>query len=454
METLKIKEVKKSMRILFEIWGNFTKWHEVNYLYENENIKSTTTLPLLYKKIQPDFCYVIVSDTLIDNWIDSNNIYTTYENILNKVNNEAYNFIKEKMNSTQNIEVLVLPGSGTFEKSQFNGNPLNFYSIVYWKTIKRILDIIEQNSYLEKLEIYLDITHGINYMTMMTYRALKEIFQILAYFYKVKFIVLNSDPKVGSENVDLNINEIEKTNIIPAFNFFYYTQNKFLIPSKNIEDSEKKDIGEKIESKSDDLKSKMENLYTFSGAFMHGLPLCFYLFYEELKIYEIEKLINLFSQFISISIPEDNKKLSIIQQTVFTGNFLSLLQAFLLSKILAKKYGIEKKENISFNDIKELENIFKNSRAIKQRLNKEIEKIKDKYNSITQEFKDYGYYAMEKEEYKENNNFDERNFYAHCGFGYNIIQIKKENNDIIIKVKNDLVDRVKNNLLANIQKGD
>jgi len=30
------------------------------------------------------------------------------------------------------------------------------------------------------LELYLDITHGLNFMTMMTYRAVKDILQIIA----------------------------------------------------------------------------------------------------------------------------------------------------------------------------------------------------------------------------------------------------------------------------------
>ncbi|HCO38477.1 MAG TPA: TIGR01897 family CRISPR-associated protein [Aquificaceae bacterium] len=446
-------------KILVAIWGNFSAWKDANYRYKNKIYTSSTTLPLLLDTIKPNYTYIILADTLMDKY---DNIFT-YQEGLARIKNEAGAFIKEKIRSyptklkEDNINILILPAVGTFSRSRFVGNPNNFYALVYFELARNILrNLGSKLAFISEnnkpcLELYLDITHGLNFMTMMTYRAVKDILQIIAYFCKVRLIVLNSDPLVGSGNIDLNINEIEKINVIPAFNFYKYQQHgaKFINVNTyaNLNENRKREIGTEL-SKNDsiiNLKQKMSNIYAFCGAFLHGLPIYIYYFYEEITKEDIKPLINLFYSYIKLNYKEtsDTQEINIIQETNFTEEFLSLLQAYILSSLLKNIYSVEKKEELSLEDIEKVKGVFKYSRVISQRLERELSRLKDLKEKEDFDFKDYGLIAIGEGKYQGNSSFDERNFFAHCGFGYNVIQVKKHSNLIFIRPKKGMINQIK-----------
>lgn len=57
--------------------------------------------------------------------------------------------------------------------------------------------------------IHLDLTHGINYSTILTYRAIKEITELFSIFKEIKFKVYSSDPSLPTIANKLSINIIE-----------------------------------------------------------------------------------------------------------------------------------------------------------------------------------------------------------------------------------------------------
>lgn len=429
-------------KILVAIWGNFSAWKDANYRYKNKIYTSSTTLPLLLDTIKPNYTYIILADTLMDKY---DNIFT-YQEGLARIKNEAGAFIKEKIRSyptklkEDNINILILPAVGTFSRSRFVGNPNNFYALVYFELARNILrNLGSKLAFISEnnkpcLELYLDITHGLNFMTMMTYRAVKDILQIIAYFCNVRLIVLNSDPLVGSGNIDLNINEIEKINVIPAFNFYRYSDTMLLIPSPSGHEGVNA------------LTKRMDRLYAFCSAFLHGLPVYMYYFYEKPKEDEIENIVKLFYDHIEVNV-NVNGTFEVIQGLNFGESFISLLQGFLLSNLLmvnAKDDGV-----VKMDDIERIKGIFKHSRTILQRLERELGKIKRV--RIGSEFKDYGFYA--EANYSPNDNFDGRNFFAHCGFVHNLIELKREGNTIFIKPKQRFIEEIHEALLESLPSG-
>ncbi len=427
-------------KILVAIWGNFSAWKDANYRYKNKIYTSSTTLPLLLDTIKPNYTYIILADTLMDKY---DNIFT-YKEGLARIKNEAGAFIKEKIRSyptklkEENINILILPAVGTFSRSRFVGNPNNFYALVYFELARNILrNLGSKLAFISEnnkpcLELYLDITHGLNFMTMMTYRAVKDILQIIAYFCNVRLIVLNSDPLVGSGNIDLNINEIEKINVIPAFNFYRYSDTMLLIPSPSGHEGVNA------------LTKRMDRLYAFCSAFLHGLPVYMYYFYEKPKEDEIENIVKLFYDHIEVNV---NGTFEVIQGLNFGESFISLLQGFLLSNLLmvnAKDDGV-----VKMDDIERIKGIFKHSRTILQRLERELGKIKRV--RIGSEFKDYGFYA--EANYSPNDKFDGRNFFAHCGFVHNLIELKREGNTIFIKPKQRFIEEIHEALLESLPSG-
>lgn len=444
------------MRLLFEVWGNYQNWKEVIYSYKEEKLTSKTTLPLLLKKENIDKYFIIVSDTLIENLSDNSVNELTYKNMIKEMVKSLNNFIKESKVDSQ-ADIIVSPGIGTFEKTQFIGSPQNFYANLYHILVRKVLQILNSVNKDGEIEIILDITHGINYMTLMAYRAIKDICEILAYFYSVKLRVLNSDPKIGSENVELFINEIEKINVCPRFNFYFYNKSRLIKPSpiKSISDEEKREINEKLNrnewQKRDEIFLKASN---FAGSFLNGLIIFLIRYFQDPD--EINKLLERAYELNieNICLTKSYSKLVITQKTELLNTFISLNQIFFLSTLIVKNYNFYNQEEITFSTLKKLKGLFKTNRTIFQRVEKELGKIENNIDKISNTFIDYGSFASDDYDPNIKSGFDERNFFAHCGFGYNIIQLKKEGDEILIKVKEDFINHIEKYIKSNLPKGD
>lgn len=458
------------MKLLIEVWGNYHAWKKVTYTYGDKTINSSTTLSLLLDSIKPDKTFVIVADTLLEYEIASNNFTfdTTgsfYKNICTSIINSTNQFISttlENYNTTNDgssISILVTPAIGTFANTRFNGNPNNFFSYVYYVMAKTAVTIA-QNTKDTSLEIYIDITHGINYMTMMTYRAVKDICSILAYFFDVTFIVLNSDPYVGAENKILHINQIEKAKINPLFNFFKYPRfdnGRWLKVTQNMPNEEKAQVNASLQEQLKEFSALtpfVEHCYCFASAVYNALPLFFVYCFPDIKTLTttIDKIVSAFFDYISL---HHNDKHTIQQQADFTPSFVSLLQILLFAQCCKYKYNIEKQDHCNISVLYNIITVYSSFSAFKSRIYRELSKIEEalqQYSLPLSAYEDYGKIRDEKN-YKPSNTVDDRNFFAHSGLTYTNIQIKKEGNAIFIKPKNESIGNISAVLQNNIPLG-
>jgi CRISPR-associated protein Csx1 len=446
------------MKILFEIWGNYEDWKEVNYVYNEASNKNKTTLPLLYQEIKPDKFFIITSDTLINNLAKSSfrspEESLDYKFLIEKVKEGVLNFADEMGLKIKKEDVMVIPGVGSFPNSEFKGNPNNFFYFLYYKIVKTIDELSDDLDANSKIEVYLDITHGINYTTVMTYRALKDIFSLIAFFYKdkVKFIALNSDPVVGIINntINININEIENIDMVPQFNFYKSPEYALLRPFSRLKKDEKEKIGKNIKCSKSEL---IETCYAFAGSFSNALIPFIYYFYPGLK--ELENLISNTIEFFENNLSIENSSLdrmTIIQKVEIQPLFQFMLQVFLIAKFLLKKYNMQRKNELKLQELKKLLELYNFSKILKIRLSKELNKI-ETINNLETEYKDYGHYVLENYVPPKDNNIDDRNLYAHCGFAYTITQLKRSEEGILIKLKGDdenKIEEIKNMLKKHI----
>ncbi|MFA4661591.1 CRISPR-associated CARF protein Csx1 [Pyrococcus kukulkanii] len=176
------------MRLLISPWGNFRNWSEVEYHFDGKRMKSKSPLPLLHDAVEPDKTIVILPDTLASD----------LERAEKEVEEEAREFLKEL---GVEAEVVVIPGTGKFPNGEFLGHPTD---ACYYLTYRLSREIP-----VKDLEVHLDITHGLNYLTFFTQRALEDLLGILAIGKDVKMTVYNTDPFVKGVN-NLGINVIEE----------------------------------------------------------------------------------------------------------------------------------------------------------------------------------------------------------------------------------------------------
>lgn len=426
------------MKILISTWGNPKGWDEVIYWYKGNKKRSKDASPLIKEKERIEKTIIVSLDTLSDEGISSSLI--SYQDLKNRSRSLIKDFCKKDVGYNPD-KIIISYGVGEFNNSKFIGNAMDFYYSVFKELAFTFIEWLEESS-AQHIDVYLDISHGINFLPVLTYRALKEILQILAYCFDIKFTVLNSDTYIRTIKSDfLNINVIEESKILPKV-ITYKIDKRPIEPYFGLIDEEKGKIGK-------NLQSFDKNILIFLSAFMYALPV-FTIKYspdkENLKK-GIEEVVKKFEE--SISITNSSKKLEIKRNIEFTLTFENLVKAYLISWLLNKK-GICQKDEIELEEIEKIKKIWsKNFPVESNRIDVEINAIKNLPYSKPKNWKTYAEIIGKKEE----NNIDKRNFFAHAGFEHNIIEIKEENQKIKLRINSKLETIAKNYLKDNLSTG-
>ncbi|CAB3289529.1 CRISPR system endoribonuclease Csx1 [Methanocaldococcus lauensis] len=394
--------------ILIAPWGNFKSWREVEYTLGDIKKPSKTSVSVISEKIKPDKTYILVLDTLSN--LNSDN----YNDIVYEVKNDVENFIKNENLEIKNYETIVCPGVGSFPNGKFLGNLRDYYSFILYKLAKNISG---------NVHIHLDLTHGINYMPVLTYKAIRDILEILAIRNDAKLTVYNSDP-YGGDLAELKIHIVEDSKIIPTYQFSGIQQH----PLDTTEYTPKEKIGEikKIINQNNEIKTLKllkQNINAFLASIKYALPLVYSTFYVDYKI--IEKIADgiIDSYFKYIQIDTDNKTLK--RYLKLTTDFDSIIVAYKISKECKLEKYI--KNELSLKEIDNLkEELFKNNPYISF-IGRELSTIyrifKEKYNEEEINKISKSWIPMYKFRKEDKDKFNIRNFLAHGGLEKSVTEI-------------------------------
>lgn len=423
----------KDLNILIASWGDPSGWQETTYIMDNQKLSSKSSLRLLKQVIDPDFTIVLASDTLAVEGQDYNEVK---KSALTKVQR----FLEE--NSINDIDIFILPGVGRFKdrntrkEVDFKGDPTNYYYSLFFQLSNFIFnkDLKEFNS----IKVHLDITHGINYMTVMTYRALREILSTLSMFLDVNLTVYNTDPAMPfSLSKEVKINKIENSKIFPVP--IRNKANKIDLISFNNK------YKEKIFALRN-AKIKLEDINAFIGSIFNGLPLAVYTFFPD--IYSLRNFIEKsYAQFEEKTLIKNNGVLEVERELNLNENFKIYTAVLLISTFMKEKNLLDKrKEEVSFEEIKILkDNFFTFDTRLKNFLDNEIDyNLKRDISSL----KENSRLSIKWEQFfslrgSNSGNPNKRNFLAHGGFEYNAVLVKKENEKIFFKYKEDFLNTLK-----------
>lgn len=423
----------KNLKILIAPWGDPAGWQETTYVLDNQKLKSKSSLKLLKQIINPDYSIVLASDTLA---VEGQNYNEVKESALEKVEK----FLKE--NNIEDINVFILPGVGKFQdritkkEVYFKGNPTNYYySLIFQLSnffIKK-LNLKEANT----IEVYLDITHGVNYMPVMTYRALQEILSILSMFLQVNFTVYNTDPAMPfSLASEIEINIIENSKVSPN-PLRKKAKNKDSISFNN---KYKEDIDSLRK-----LEPHYEEINAFIGSIFNGFPLAVYTFFPNIDLLKnlVEKSYELFEKAISV---KDNNLLKVERELNLNENFKVFTMALLISSLIKEKELLsEGKKEVSFEELESLKNnLFKFDNRLRNFLDNEIgHNLKEIIFSFKKESKlSSGWKQLSNLLGQKQGNPHKRNFLAHGGFEYNAVLVKEENGKILFKYKDEFLKTI------------
>jgi len=256
-------------------WGDPTKWKMVNYKLGSLERRSKTTkfiieeyLSNITKNVSGDgdsceiFSVVLVSDTLISK-VDLKNEIRNYGDlkkevkrfvggILSDFTKDYYKSNKVERKFEIKTDIIVLPGTGTFEKDKwvFNGSARDWYAYGLIELYLRLLDCANK---VEKVVI--DVTHGLNYMTLFTEAMGLDISELLYVIRKgskhseaMKLEVFNSDPFVSEKSKSkLTIHRIKEAKVRKlSIDLTEKKPHTIFRPADNVENHSKRIINERI----------------------------------------------------------------------------------------------------------------------------------------------------------------------------------------------------------------
>ncbi len=457
-------------KILLASWGDPSSWKKVTYIYENDNERKeictfSSTLALAeILDIEYDNMVIFLATSLFTKTFDINKdiININFDYIKEKIKEYSCELIK-KRHGDVNPKLVVVPSIGYFRSNNknfvFEGSAETYLTSIYYYVLNELTRDNNEN----KMDIHLDITHGVNYMPLMC----KEAVELAANTYavttgkKVQVNVYNSDPIFLQQddcNVKLNINKIYEVtydghkSIVQLLLKFVldYNINKNFYKNKLVN----KLTSENITSENITRKD-LEDLYKVSKAVSSGILLVLPYKYELIKSFKekLDKLLERNSKDVKVEKKDCNNIVIKHERSLYR---IALLHSVLktLDSIQLLYYNEGEYIGISLKSLEEnLKKYYKNTLdSVESIVSQEIDYLKEKYkDSIPTD--NYQQYAMIKHDamikygpnYQSRKGANRRVLYAHGGLEENVTLLKKTNDDILISY-GDNINNVFNNI--------
>jgi len=411
-------------KLLISPWGNPSDWKEIEYRFNGKIQRANTPVKLLMEELKPDKSLVFVLDTLAN----LKEQIKDFSTVQNSVCDYVKKYISEFGLDSKQIKLYILPGVGKFKNGQFIGSAEDLYYFAFFYIGKEILKLINDSSD-EKIEVFFDSTHGINYAPILILTALNDILSIIAFFRKVILINYNSDPsdRYTREDYTHNINLIYSATIEPRLRFKLSNSGGLFKPfQRNLN---MKDLQLTFKEK--------KKATAFLNAFINAMPLVFLSIKPTSKDMKeiIDKAIKRYFENVQI----DGEVLKRILS--FTNTFDILLKSWFLTELL-ELHRFEG-EKITLEDLKKVsDRLYKDKWEFEyEKIMADIGEVENYGNRIPQDWTLYREIVDAPPK-----GITKRNLIAHSGMLYETTELKKEGGKIFLRLKQEAIEEVLNNL--------
>ncbi len=459
-------------KILVSTWGNPEGWKEAKYRLGDETDTAKSSMRLLKKVLKPDDNLLVVLDSLAINSCTTTGM-SSYGDLVEATKQYVKDFAVEDLGmGGRDFSCIVTPAVGRYCRRdtgwciQFYGSALDYYNYL---TVK-LVDVFLKNEALsaDEIKIHLDLTHGVNFMPVMTYRALRDIVGILAFFKDVELVVYNADPYIGDGDVALNVNEVERRKGEPFLEKMLIDNNdRFLTAGKEYKEFGRR-LAEEVKGRVDVVgKSVQKEVSAFLSAARLGFPICIYSFMpsvESLKK-DLENILDLFRMFIDVEVHNSDRKID-VRRKAYLRNSVAVLAKAMLIAALFEKIGVTRKKEVTLSEMEELLKNFSKNLLFKHFVSYDLTELRKRFDEKKSLFEEEEWVPSErfkrdlkkegeqKPDRKEEPNIDTRTFIAHSGLPYGLFEVSLKNGDYVIRYKESKIkSEVLGNLL-NIQKMD
>ena len=318
--------------ILLTPWGNPSVWKKVRYVYEDEEIESHTTLPIILRKHHPDYILIVGLDTISLYNIDKDKLSEGRIDYLEDVINASRIYITEKLEEwdidRENVHIEILPGVGEFHQKKkfiwlYHGKITDFkYTLTYFLSKFLITHLKNGNS--DAVNLIIDLTHGINYMPTFVYNSSLTLGRLLRFKYKeVSLTVLNSEPVQHPYKGKYRINKVAEIDNL-AREYIFEMLSSYgggIKPLKIANLKNRRSLAEEIKSFNKKYELRASELNTFLGGIINGLPLVILTYFPDISQLR-DMLLEILSLYVKYTdVKTEKKKLDIIHNFNLTKNF-------------------------------------------------------------------------------------------------------------------------------------
>lgn len=430
-------------RVLIAPWGRPWRsykdkklsWERVTYILKKDNgeevkYESLNTLPLLYREVKPDQIIVIVLDTALGSIPDS------YGTLCEKVDEAYRDFISNylRLNLEDKVRVIVAPGVGRISTEagearyvEFRGTLIDFFYFTLFELSKMLVELENES------KVYLDISHGINFMPTLTYRALNEILGVLAFTKRISLEIYNSDPvQQGVDQAIIHVVE-RRDSVQPRISAHPLARGgNCMLLATNVNDCNlSREISEvaRIDGR------ELTHLNVFLSSIINGLPLALYKFYPDSAemFRRLERVLDTWKGKITCS------EGRLVERRVrFTEDFMRYVRLWVAARSLA----LARKEEVSLDELKQM------SKRIFWYYGQQKLLISRTLGEISRELEDQpslGWMPLGQALGKTTGKFSADNFLAHAGLEYNVTEVsKREDGKVLLRYSEAERDNIEN----------
>jgi len=454
-------------------WGNPRGWRLAEYVSGNARVKAFSTLSILYELERPLKTIVVALDTLADlSQLEDGADYS-------RVEKEAAEIVKQYLCGVD-ASVVVLPGVlergiGAGDRQIFRSEPYGEYLPLFlYATYKEGLRVEGE------LRLALDISHGVNFMPTLAYRAAEEAAAALATarVQRVELKVYQADPypEIPPKDGDLlarkpsepcahkdpsaeppavRYNQIAKRRLEPwdlARHTSYEPSPKILTDSRGC------DLA--------DARGLPKGVMPLLGAYRLGALLELALLTKAIPVEEVEGAAEAAVGCLrkKRSVKRLDGGLKVESGTRLSSGFHALIHAHAVltgARKLLKFTGptVELAEaTATFDEIKKLRELVRGSRVVKALVDVEIsklERLKESREESLQRFLTGSWklyadvwrmlgFETGEGEWESDEEFEmfKRHFIAHAGFHIGIVQLRLRDNQLELMVHPNKWDEV------------
>jgi CRISPR-associated protein Csx1 len=391
----------------------------LNKSLSNKNNPQTQNIPIDFKKVIESILY------------DKAERFNYLSN--------PYPYFAKHPHSKEADEFIVIHSIGQYEGINFSATLEELILEIFIDMIKRYQD--EPFS-----ELYLDISSGHNIYVS----ALLEAGRLFLTFYKLQnFLTQGKGLNVFVTFSDPILPPYERTfKIHKGFPlevkvFFSYPEKPY---EYSLEQGYMKFAGE-LAKENREIKRDLNDLFSygqfFYSAIKNNIPLVLYT-----QAYHSEERINeglqILIKLVKDSLTQNYQNTPKLNFDLFRKAFLMLAIYKGITEVL-KTYKIAKKEEVSISELREKfveENkslykyfgLVQNRNYLSQEIKNNFDRNKDKFEKKYKLLREY--IGGESED------FNPRNFLAHCGFERNSVYVRKDEEEILVKYREDRLEEI------------